>query len=173
MEVLEITIPQFIAKVKENYPKNEETILASLELAQKAHGDQRRASGQPYILHPVNTADILINLGMDSQSICAALLHDTVEDTEITDQDIREKFGEVVADLVKGVTKLDKITFNSLEDEQAENIRKMFFAMSKRPSILPYKTFRRIPNFLTKKNILNEPSEPINHVRQKYSSPST
>ena len=131
MEVLEITIPQFIAKVKENYPKNEETILASLELAQKAHGDQRRASGQPYILHPVNTADILINLGMDSQSICAALLHDTVEDTEITDQDIREKFGEVVADLVKGVTKLDKITFNSLEDEQAENIRKMFFAMSK------------------------------------------
>ena len=146
MEVLEITIPQFIAKVKENYPKNEETILASLELAQKAHGDQRRASGQPYILHPVNTADILINLGMDSQSICAALLHDTVEDTEITDQDIREKFGEVVADLVKGVTKLDKITFNSLEDEQAENIRKMFFAMSKDIRVVIIKLADRLHN---------------------------
>ncbi len=135
-----------ISKVKYYYPKDYEIILYALDFAQNAHEGQLRASGSPYISHPIQVADILIDLGFDADTICGALLHDTVEDTEVTDQLLREKFGDGVADLVQGVTKLAKIQFNTIEEEQAENIRKMFFAMSKDIRVLIIKLADRLHN---------------------------
>ena len=87
-----------------------------------------------------------MDLGLDVPAICAALLHDTVEDTDVTDEKIRTEFGDEIADLVKGVTKLDKLQFNSAEEEQAENIRKMFFAMAKDIRVLIIKLADRLHN---------------------------
>ena len=98
-------------------------------LAEKAHGEQRRRSGEPYICHPLSVAQILVELGMDSESIAAALMHDVAEDTPVTVAEIKQKFGPEVALLVDGVTKLTQIKFSNVEDRQAENLRKMLLAM--------------------------------------------
>ena len=90
-------------------------------LAEKAHGEQRRRSGEPYICHPLSVAQILVELGMDSESIAAALMHDVAEDTPVTVAEIKQKFGPEVALLVDGVTKLTQIKFSNVEDRQAEN----------------------------------------------------
>lgn len=89
-----------------------------------------RESGEPYIIHPENVALILAQMGMDAETVCAALLHDVVEDTEISEAEIVEQFGSTVGEIVKGVTKLNKIQFASKEEAQAENLRKMFLAMA-------------------------------------------
>ncbi|MBP1576610.1 MAG: bifunctional (p)ppGpp synthetase/guanosine-3',5'-bis(diphosphate) 3'-pyrophosphohydrolase, partial [Oscillospiraceae bacterium] len=99
-------------------------------VADRCHGDQRRISGEPYIMHPVSVAEILIDLGMDTDSVVAALLHDVVEDTEYTLEELTREFSADVALLVDGVTKLGKIEFSSQEEEKADNIRKMLLAMS-------------------------------------------
>lgn len=135
-----------LSKLKHYYPMDMDVILRAFEISSKAHEGQLRASGSPYITHPILVADILIDLGLDKSVICAALLHDTVEDTILTDNDIRKEFGDEIADLVKGVTKLDKIQFNSTEEEQAENIRKMFFAMAKDIRVLIIKLADRVHN---------------------------
>ena len=96
----------------------------------EAHGEQKRASGEPFYMHPIAVSKIVITLGMDSESVAAALLHDVVEDTESTYDDIKREFGKNVAELVDGVTKLEKIPLEPKESVQAENIRKMFIAMS-------------------------------------------
>ena len=131
-EPAEVTIQNFLSKVKHYYHAADvNKINDAFEVANKAHQGQFRASGRPYITHPTIVADTLIDLGMDVSTICAALLHDTVEDTYVTDEDLRKRFGDEIADLVAGVTKLEKITFHDKEEEQAENMRKMFFAMAK------------------------------------------
>ena len=131
-EKAEVTIANFLSKVRHYYHASEvNKIESAFNLANKAHQGQFRASGRAYITHPTTVADILIDMGFDVSTICAALLHDTVEDTYITNDDISKKFGEEIAILVSGVTKLDKIKFHSKEEEQAENMRKMFFAMAK------------------------------------------
>ena len=135
-----------LSKAKHYYVKDYDTIALALDVASKAHFGQLRASGRPYITHPEAVADILIDLGLDYSAVCAALLHDTVEDTELSDQDLRTQFGDEIADLVKGVTKLDKIHFNTTEEEQAENIRKMFFAMAKDIRVLIIKLADRVHN---------------------------
>lgn len=145
-EPAEITIDNLIAKLKHYYPTSFKLINEAFTLARDAHANQFRASGRPYITHPVVVADILVDLGLDAPTICAALLHDTVEDTYVTDEMLREKFGDEIADLVKGVTKLDKIHFHSKEEEQAENIRKMFFAMAKDIRVLIIKLADRLHN---------------------------
>ena len=99
-------------------------------LAKRAHEGTLRRSGEPYIVHPVCAAIILVELGMDTDSIVAALLHDVVEDTEVTLEEIKKEFGKDVAFLVDGVTKLGKIPFSSREHQQAENVRKMLLAMA-------------------------------------------
>lgn len=142
----EVTISNFLAKVKHYYPTEEKKILEAYDLAHTAHEGQFRASGRPYITHPVTVADILIDMGLDVATICAALLHDTVEDTYVTDKDLRDKFGNEIADLVAGVTKLDKIKFHSKEEEQAENMRKMFFAMAKDIRVMLIKLADRLHN---------------------------
>ena len=119
------------------------------KLAEKAHGSQRRKSGEPYILHPISVAYVLSDLGMDTSSIAAALLHDVVEDTPVTGEDIRREFGEEIADLVEGVTKLSTFKYSSKEEAQAENVRKMFIAMGKDIRVIIIKLADRIHNMRT------------------------
>lgn len=145
-EKAEITIENLLSKIKYYYADDAEVIMRAFELANVAHASQFRASGRPYITHPVVVADILVDMGMDVAAICAALLHDTVEDTYITEEMLKEQFGLEVAKLVKGVTKLEKIQFKTREDEQAENIRKMFLAMSEDIRVLIIKLADRLHN---------------------------
>ena len=100
-------------------------IISAYEFAAKAHEGQKRSSGQAYIIHPLAVAYILLELGMDTDTICAALLHDVVEDTPATLDDLKKRFGQDVAMLVDGVTKLSKIPLFNKEEQQAENIRKI------------------------------------------------
>lgn len=118
-------------------------------LADKAHKGQMRTSGDPYISHPVAVAAILLELGLDTESLVAALLHDVVEDTEIPLEEIAADFGDEVAFLVDGVTKLTRIKFSSLEEKQAENLRKMLLAMSKDIRVMLIKLCDRLHNIRT------------------------
>lgn len=118
-------------------------------LAEAAHGDQRRLSGVPYILHPTSVACILVELGMDTDSIVTALLHDVVEDTDHTLEEIKSEFGEDVANLVDGVTKISKIPYSNREEQQAENIRKMLIAMSNDIRVIIIKLADRLHNMRT------------------------
>ncbi len=115
----------------------------------EAHGEQKRASGEPFCMHPIAVAKIVITLGMDSESVAASLLHDVVEDTEATYDDIKKEFGKNVAELVDGVTKLEKIPLESKESAQAENIRKMFIAMSQDLRVIIIKLADRLHNMRT------------------------
>ena len=124
-------------------------IEAAYRVAEQAHGEQKRASGEPYIIHPLNVAQIVVSLGMDSESVEAALLHDVVEDTELTLEDIRRQFGKPVAVMVDGVTKLRKIPFSSREEQQAENVRKMLLAMAKDVRVIIIKLADRLHNLRT------------------------
>ena len=118
-------------------------------LAEKAHAGQYRASGEPYIVHPVAVARILANMNMDHQTIVAAILHDVIEDTAYTKEDIRRCFDNEIADLVDGVTKLTKIKFNSKAEAQAENFRKMLLAMTKDIRTIIIKLADRMHNMQT------------------------
>ncbi|MEA5050948.1 MAG: bifunctional (p)ppGpp synthetase/guanosine-3',5'-bis(diphosphate) 3'-pyrophosphohydrolase [Oscillospiraceae bacterium] len=119
------------------------------ELAYKCHKDQKRETGEPYIIHPVAVASLLVDLGLDTESICAALLHDVVEDTDETIEEIEHDFGESIALLVDGVTKLGQIPFSSVEEQQAENLRKMLLAMSKDIRVMLVKLCDRLHNLRT------------------------
>lgn len=146
-ESAEVTVNNFLTKIKHYYhPTEEAAILEAFSVAKNAHEGQFRASGRPYITHPTIVADILVDMGFDVPTICAALLHDTVEDTNVTDADLRTKFGDEIADLVAGVTKLDKIQFHNKEEEQTENMRKMFFAMAKDIRVMMIKLADRLHN---------------------------
>ncbi len=125
------------------------TIQKALEIACTAHEGQLRRSGEPYIIHPVAVAKIIINLGMDSESVVAALLHDVVEDTYISDADVRKLFGADIAVLVDGVTKLGKVPLSSREEVQAENLRKMLLAMSQDIRVIIIKLADRLHNMRT------------------------
>ena len=118
-------------------------------LAEKAHNGQKRRSGEPYICHPLHVARILIDLGLDTESLCGALLHDVVEDTSVTLAEIESQFGADVARLVDGVTKLTKIQFSSVEEQQAENLRKMLLAMSQDVRVMLIKLCDRLHNMRT------------------------
>ncbi len=124
-------------------------IKRAYEIAYKAHDGQFRHSGEPYIIHPVQVAQILYKLGMDSESMIAALLHDVVEDTELTEDDVKKEFGEDVANLVEGVTKLGKVPIFTKEEQQAENVRKMLMAMSQDIRVIIIKLADRIHNMRT------------------------
>lgn len=124
-------------------------IQKAYDLANEAHGDQRRVSGVPYILHPTSVACILVDLGMDSESIVAALLHDVVEDTTISLETIEKNFSKEIAHLIDGVTKLKKIPYSNREVQQAENIRKMLIAMSDDIRVIIIKLADRLHNMRT------------------------
>ena len=127
--------------------------LAAIEraylMAEKAHAGQRRLSGELYVSHPIAVACLAVDLGLDTNSIVAALLHDVVEDTDITSDDVRAAFGSDVALLVDGVTKLTQMTFSSVEEQQAENLRKMLLAMSHDVRVMLIKLCDRLHNMRT------------------------
>ena len=127
-EAVRLDFEKLIDYVKDNFSdKDREMLQKAFELAYNAHEGQKRRSGEPYIIHPLAVAKILAEMGMDAESVCAALLHDVVEDTEITSQEVRNMFGSDVEHLVDGVTKLGQIPLSaSKEEAQSENIRKMF-----------------------------------------------
>ena len=99
-------------------------------LALKQHDGQLRKSGEPYIIHPLSVARIVTELGMDTQSVAAALLHDVVEDTDTTQDEVERGFGKEIAALIDGLTKLERIPYSSREEQQAENLRKMLMSMA-------------------------------------------
>lgn len=118
-------------------------------LAEQAHRGVARKSGEPYITHPLNVAALLIDLGLDTESIAAALLHDVVEDTDVSLANLKSEFGEEITALVDGVTKLGKITFSTMEEQQAENLRKMLLAMSQDIRVMLIKLCDRLHNMRT------------------------
>ena len=124
-------------------------ITRAYNLADKAHGQQIRKSGTPYITHPLAVAGNVVDMQLDTDSVCAALLHDVVEDTEYTAQYINDNFGEQVALLVDGVTKLDKLDFSSKEERDMENLRKMFLAMTSDIRVIMIKFADRLHNLST------------------------
>ena len=134
---------------KSNVRYNKRKIKKAYEFANLAHGDQRRVSGVPFILHPTSVACILAEMGMDTDSIVAALLHDTVEDTPVTLEQVRDNFGEEVMNLVDGLTKISKIKFTDREERQAENVRKMLIAMSNDIRVIIVKLADRLHNMRT------------------------
>lgn len=135
----------------ENYggEYNFDLIKKAFELCVQAHEGQKRVSGEDYYYHPFNVAKIVISLGMDSESVAASLLHDVVEDTETSIEDIRQNFGEEVALLVDGVTKIGKLNFSTKEQQQAESLRKMLIAMGKDIRVIIIKLADRLHNMRT------------------------
>lgn len=134
-------------KIYEFYTGAErDMLLHAYDFARDAHRNQKRASGEPYFIHPCAVAEILVDLGLDAETIAAALLHDVIEDTPVTEEDVRREFGESVLTLVAGVTKLDKIVFKSQEEEEAENFRKIFIAMAKDIRVIIIKLADRLHN---------------------------
>lgn len=140
-----------IARIQKYHPSADVTqIEKAYNLAKKAHGEQKRKSGEPYIIHPLWVAIILADLEMDKETIIAALLHDVVEDTQIGEDYIKEEFGEEVALLVDGVTKLGRVSYSADKLElQAENLRKMFLAMAKDIRVIIIKLADRLHNMRT------------------------
>ncbi|HDP69541.1 MAG TPA: bifunctional (p)ppGpp synthetase/guanosine-3',5'-bis(diphosphate) 3'-pyrophosphohydrolase [Actinobacteria bacterium] len=147
---MEKRIKVLIEKIRGYEPEADLTLVKlAYTLAKKAHLDQYRKSGESYIFHPLGVANILAELDLDTTSIAAALLHDVVEDTDISLDNIREEFGKEVAELIDGLTKLDQIEFKSEEEQQAENLRKMILAMSKDIRVIFIKLADRLDNMRT------------------------
>ena len=148
---------ELIKKVKTyNRFLNPETLSKAYNFALKAHKNQKRDSGDPYLVHPVAVADILSDLKLDSATIATGLLHDTIEDTEITYQKVEEEFGKEVADLVDGVTKISELEGKIIQNSKAENIRKLILATSKDIRVLLVKLADRLHNMRTLNSISSE-----------------
>ena len=132
-----------------SHPMDMERLRAAYEMAKEAHKGQLRKDGSPYVTHCVAAADITVDMGLDEDSVVSALLHDVIEDTELKHGDIARRFGEPVADIVEGVTKLTRVQYTSKEDEQMENLRKMLMAMAKDIRVILIKIADRLHNMRT------------------------
>lgn len=152
-EVKDVTINEVINEVKKHNRKADtKLILKAYNYANDNHKGQLRKSGEPYIIHPLQVAYILATIELDESTICAALLHDVVEDTEITHQDIINEFGQEIADMVEGVTKLGKLQqYTTVQEQQVEDYRKMFLAMGKDIRVILIKLADRLHNMRTLK----------------------
>ena len=144
------SIESLLDKIKKNQPKaNINQIIKAYEYSKKAHEGQKRRSGEDYITHPVIVAEILVDLGMDQESIITALLHDVVEDTSVSLDNISKKFGPTVTFLLDGVTKISRISFRNTYEKQSENIRKMIVAMGRDVRVILVKLADRLHNLRT------------------------
>ena len=153
---------KLLATVHENRPGDDlEIVRAAWAFCIQQHEGQKRASGEPYIIHPLEVGQVLAELKMDSTAIAAGLLHDAVEDTDVTTAEISKRFGEQVAHIVEGVTKLDKIKFANREDHQAENIRKMLLAMVTDVRVVIIKLADRLHNMRTLEHLKPEKQQKI------------
>jgi GTP pyrophosphokinase len=137
-------------------PDDVAQLESAYQFSERAHEGQFRATGEPYISHPLAVANILATLHLDSQALTAALLHDVMEDTSVTKADITQRFGKAVADMVDGVSKLDKIEFQTHEDAQAENFRKMLLAMARDVRVMLIKLADRLHNMRTLDGLAGE-----------------
>ncbi|MSR89847.1 RelA/SpoT family protein [Inconstantimicrobium porci] len=145
-------LDSILQKIKENKLNVDiDLITKAYNFAFDAHKDQKRESGEPYIIHPICVSEILVDLGMDTNTIIAGLLHDVIEDTPYTYDDIKNLFNDEVANLVDGVTKLGKIKYMTKEEQQAENVRKMLLAMAKDIRVIIIKLADRLYNLRTLK----------------------
>ena len=129
--------------------KDRTIILQAIEYAENKHSAQKRKDGSPYIIHPLAVAEIIAEMGLDTDAILGALLHDCIEDTDASFEDIARRFGTTTAELVEGVTKLTRANFSSSEERQMENLRKMFMAMSKDIRVVLIKIADRLHNMRT------------------------
>ena len=138
---------KILDNIKKIYPAEEaQLIIKAHDFAKAAHKGQKRASGEEYFIHPCAVSQILVDLGMDCGTICAAFLHDTIEDTAVQEDDILREFGAEILQLVNGVTKLDKIQFKSKKEEQAENFKKIFVSMANDIRVIIIKLADRLHN---------------------------
>ena len=151
-----------IDKINENYGEaDRQLLIKAYRYAEKMHENQKRASGEPYFTHPCAVAEILVDLGLDTPTVAAAFLHDVIEDTEATPDDIKREFGTEIYTLVEGVTKLDQIKFHSHEEEDAENFRKIFVAMAKDVRVIIIKLADRLHNMRSLNFLSNERQQRI------------
>ena len=157
-EVKDVAINDVINELKRHNKKaNTKLVLKAYNYANSNHEGQLRKSGEPYIIHPLNVAYILATIELDESTICAALLHDVVEDTQITHQDIIDEFGQEIADMVDGVTKLGKLQqYTTVQEQQVEDYRKMFLAMGKDIRVILIKLADRLHNMRTLKFLTRE-----------------
>ncbi len=150
-----VTIDDICSAIRSYYPEADLVLVRKAhDFSEKAHGDQKRHSGEPYMHHPREVTKILADLHLDVPTLCTGLLHDTVEDTHATLDTIEKEFGTVIAQLVDGVTKLSKITFKTSEEKQAENFRKMIIAMAKDIRVVLVKLADRTHNMRTLEHVL-------------------
>ncbi len=157
MKLLNGRFQQLLAKVAENRPTDDlEIIRKAYDFSLKHHQGQTRASGEPYLIHPLEVSLVLADMKLDSTAISAGLLHDAIEDTPVTHEDIRREFGDSVVHIVEGVTKIDKIDLASREERQAENVRKMVLAMVDDIRVVLIKLADRLHNMRTLKHLPEE-----------------
>ncbi len=163
-------LKKFMIRVRQHYSEEERKLIEKAYFfAKNAHKNQYRISGEPYIKHPTEVAEILLDLGLDANAISAGLLHDVIEDTSVSFDDIKREFNQEVAELVDGVTKLGKFEYTTKEEQQAENLRKMFLAMAKDIRVILIKLADRLHNMRTLKHIeINKQREKANETLEIY-----
>ncbi|RYG79207.1 bifunctional (p)ppGpp synthetase/guanosine-3',5'-bis(diphosphate) 3'-pyrophosphohydrolase, partial [bacterium] len=167
-----LQVEEIIGRVRSYQPAADaDLIKRAYDYSFKAHTGQMRKSGEPYITHPVSVAGIITELKLDTASVCAGLLHDVVEDTLATTDDIERTFGTEVATLVDGVTKLSQINFTSKEDRQAENFRKMVVAMARDIRVLLVKLCDRVDNMRTMEHMKRDAQERISRETLEIYAP--
>ncbi len=161
-KVIDTRFELLLRQVQANRPSEDVTLIRKAwEFCVKHHAGQERASGEPYIIHPLEVAEVLAEMKMDATAIAAGLLHDSVEDTPATNEEIAAGFGDQVAHIVEGVTKIDKIQFANREDRQAENVRKMLLAMVSDVRVVLIKLADRLHNMRTLEHLKPDRQEAI------------
>src|SRR6267154_3736019 len=162
LKLLNARFEQLLAKVAENRPTDDlEIIRKAYNFSLKHHQGQTRASGEPYLIHPLEVSLVLADMKLDSTAISAGLLHDAIEDTLVTHEDVRREFGDQVVHIVEGVTKIDKIDMASREERQAENVRKMVLAMVDDIRVVLIKLADRLHNMRTLEHLPPERQQKI------------
>ena len=158
----DVKVEDLVRRVQAYYPDADFVMLRkAFHFADRAHKGQKRSSGESYITHPLNVASTLIKLRMDLDSIIAGLLHDTIEDCDVTPEDIEKEFSESISQVVVGLTKISKIKFKTKEESQAENFRKMVVAMAKDLRVIIVKLADRMHNMRTLQYVSDEKQKKI------------
>src|SRR6202522_3407203 len=171
-DILTAKFAELLATIGKNRPSDDTGIIRKAwEFCVQHHSGQLRASGEPYVLHPLEVAEVLAEMKLDATAIAAGLLHDAVEDTPVTSEEIATAFGEQVAHIVEGVTKIDKIQFANREDRQAENVRKMLLAMVSDVRVVLIKLADRLHNMRTLQHLRPDRQEAIARETQEIYAP--